>query len=67
MRVLMIGSSEGSMPLVTLVGKNSNSFSTFFVSSALMTAISPSSTVGRLSGQIFVASLVESSAAAIFG
>ena len=27
------------MPLVRLVGKNSNSFSTFFVSNALMTAI----------------------------
>ena len=31
----------------------------FFVSNALMTAISPSSTVGRLSGQTFVASVVE--------
>ena len=46
------------MPLVTLVGKNSNSFSTFFVSNALMTEISPSSTVGRLSGQTFVASVI---------
>lgn len=26
------GSSEASMPLVTLVAKNSNSFSTFFIS-----------------------------------
>jgi hypothetical protein len=47
------------MPLVTLVGKNRHSFSTFFVSSALMTAISPSSTVGQLSGQSFVASVIE--------
>jgi hypothetical protein len=52
------------MPLVTLVGKNSNSFSTFFVSNALMIAISPSYTVGRLSGQTFLASVIESSAAA---
>jgi hypothetical protein len=42
-----------------LVGKNRHSFSTFFVSSALMTAISPSSTVGQLSGQSFVASVIE--------
>jgi hypothetical protein len=55
----MSGKSEADMPLVTLVGKNRHSFSTFFVSSALMTAISPSSTVGQLSGQSFVASVIE--------
>ena len=49
-RVLMIGSSEASMPVVTLVGRYSRLFSIFFVSNALMTAISPSSIVGRLSG-----------------
>jgi hypothetical protein len=53
----LMRSSEASTQLVTLVGKNSNSF-TFFVSNALMTAISPSSTVGRVSGQTFAASVL---------
>ena len=47
------------MPLITLVGKNSNSFSTFFVSNALMIAILPSYTVGRLLGQTFLAPVIE--------
>ena len=55
---------ETSMPLVKLVGMNRSPFSTFLVSSAFVIAISPSSTVGRLSGQTLVASLVGSSAVA---
>ena len=39
------------MPLVRMVCKNRNSFSTFFVSNAVMTADLPSSTVGRRPGK----------------